>query len=179
MVFKGSHGTCRSLAEAAVTEWQRSEAAVGGTAVYFWMESSQYIELAEGWYRRQLKGKVYLGQKDHSGVVVIAIIDTGDYETLDLDGSQDYRALIIDRAYEAGITTKNKRELCGYFNTFYDRWERRTGHRLGVVFMRLQPPGKEYLARPYDSLGRGLPRCALVRLTDTISIDDVLEVSDQ
>ncbi len=168
---KGSHGTTATRAISIQKYGWRTGTGRAGTGIYFWKECDHFIELAVGWYKRELAEKKYKNDNQQECKVIVADFEANDDEVLDLD-NRELKNKVYKLAKEKKMSYSNNREIAKVYNLFITELEGEMKTNFKVITMEVSPPGSEYCDYPSPLLGP--PICYSVRHAGCINIIDIM-----
>ncbi len=145
VVFRGSHGTCRSNAELIKKRSVDVSRGRIGTGIYAWTEFELYLELAKGWYRQSLNRHSYKTCNENSGVILVLSCEIGDRrEYIDLTDS-DYQSMLYKVAKQLELDVYNENDVGAAADFLISKLEEKQGIRIAVVEFLVDYPNEKFM----------------------------------
>lgn len=164
MTIRGTHGTCGSRAKVILRNGFNLDKC-GETrynrGVYLWDYSHPLkIQLAEDWYKVQLRKRKYEGEKDKACTILICKLEIDKDEHLNMD-ENDFKIKLHTLVVAHNIQIFNDDIIRGLYETVVRTIEDVLEREFKVLSARVSPPDtKTYSLALYSS-----PSCFIVRKT--------------
>lgn len=167
MIYKGIHGTCRSISKSIENMGFTISRGRGGNGVYFWRDNQYSMMLAKCWYQQRLKEGRYLGESDmtYAGIRVQIDIPEDRFVDLELPEIKDrIGEITISKGIDSSVGSK---EIAALIDYFISKVEEKIGNSILMIMLRVAPP-KDCNKYPFQVLGA--PLSYVVRDSAVITI---------
>lgn len=171
VTFEGSHGTTKARAE----EIGKKGFDVSGgrfvSGAYFWIKSHLFVELAIGWYKRELSKYQSAGEPSPKCAVIIADLNCEDNEFIDLD-RQDFKDRLAKLSEIRATNQNSERAIYALYAYVIKELESIGKISFKILLLKVPPP-KEVFCPRYKLKILGFPTSVIARSNENILIKDI------